>query len=219
MATRFLSRVLTLLDTVYGFVGGQVTADRIDLRAPIQLVHDVRRESEIGAVANGQKLAVPNPAGLLILEGYTTVEFTNTHAVAAGDVYTDTTTQATWDALIGNPAYWAWIVELAARAHNSLTVVEAGFTLTRPPQMASANFVSGIIGRWTGMGGVPIVSGGTTSPLIASSGLPYVVNLPIWVPPGSELVFWSDASGAAQAIRAQAVLWIGPAGVLPPGLA
>lgn len=49
MATAFTGRVLGILDRIFHFGGGSSLPSKVELDLPIQVVHDVSRQSELGA--------------------------------------------------------------------------------------------------------------------------------------------------------------------------
>jgi len=197
---------LNVLGDLYRLVGAARGADHLELALPVQLVHDVSREAEFGALSlsNGGRgywfinMPIISAAGgteddSVIIDAEFIAEFQSVDAPGV--------------------EHWAMDVFLTDLSANQLTACGLGLAF-------NANFPSA---PSNGLGLVPLASYANTvreffAGQFAAQPRTLLAEFPIHLPPGA--VFNSRLVAAA-ALTAQAVLviWSGPQGTRPPGVA
>lgn len=219
--TRYLSVVLKNLEKVYRFTSSQLTApEEIELGVPIQLVHDVSRDSKFGSGA-GQN------------EGYWILHAANTHTVPGTLTFAITPTDPT-NRLNGFPAYdpdkfqlwvmrgWMDVTSLTQSDSGVIFLNHAsssiGPTGAATAQVARDNII------WV-RGTVETATLGF--PTGASSAVPQSQSLFNPIPllqrndgAAATIGFSSTADGAGNvAYDFNVLFWLGRRGATPPGLA
>jgi hypothetical protein len=211
----FRGRVLEILDRIYHFTGTVASTSRLDLNAPIQLVHDVSREAELGS-AYGRH------------EGFAIVGAQVTH-VGASTAYTAVDPYATVIAWGGfDPGaqptredIGLWLMDVSVAVLNG-ALTSLATSLDYPemlPQTGTDNvfplnyetFDTIPFCNYAGVGDrivmLPSLAGtvGTNYP-----------NFPRYLPYGTRIAFRTVTSGA-EVIETRSLVWMGQKGTSPPG--
>lgn len=208
---KFNSRALTVLDRVYNFVGGKTLGRDFDTETPIQPVHDVSREAEIGAGLYW------NWSWLIAVAG--TTRFAST-------IYD----QFTWYSNLSDAEVETWIVDVIVNINQN-----------------PANFTSGVLALYyPPFGEFPGSQGSNLEPakMVYRNGTPTVhtitnraatgvnyfipneldvterLELPYLIHRGSGLAGTFILGGAGgDSCTVNVVMWTGPRGSRPPGVA
>lgn len=202
-----LSRVLRAVQNIYRLPGPVTAPSEVDVTAPIALVHDVSRESEIGS-------------GIGPLGGYYTMQESQTHAVggrlAAGFSPYD---EATFLTELPRDQIDVWLIAAGALATAStgsdeLLLQQIG--LITGPALNFAPFWP--IGYWNELTTVEPVA--TQFAFENSGGPPWQQPMPYYVIPerrtnSNELRVVSNTT-AAKTIQTTMLFWAGPEGTRPP---
>jgi len=219
--TRYLSQVLQNLQKVYQFTTSQQTApEEIELGVPIQLVHDVSRDSKYGS-GPGQN------------EGYWLMHAANTHVIVGTLTLLISPTGPT-NRLNGFPAYdpdkfQLWVIRGWIDASDFLDFEEAGIFLihsvtsigpTGAAAAASANdavmVVRGL--AFNAIGGFPGRSN-SNAPQSPQSNFDPIPLLQRNDGAGAVIGFTSTSDiGGTVAIDFNVLLWLGRRGATPPGM-
>ena len=196
-----LKKALTALDRIYKFRSGQAAPQRMDLDSAITVVHDVSREAEIGV-------------GELFLAGVD-----NSHAAANTqegqfDPYT------TVDGLFGeNSGMVCWLLSCWTTMNGGL-FTEASITVNYVPWKNNIPRRDRMIAFYSGIESIADQGvAPATYPYAgvsgANGGVTVLTEVPVIVPPGSNVSLLSKSAGAI-VVRGEALFWAGPEGVLPP---
>jgi hypothetical protein len=208
---RIFARALKLLDRLYEFPGDAQSAPlEFSTESPVQPVHDVSREVELGAIVTN-----PGAAGIFSLDQ------DNVHA-GGDNIQSFIDPYGTLDATWGKVgARWIWMLRYGATC-----------TLASGGAGSSARLSLGVLA----LGNALVLRdylialwGSSTAQLIKASGsLPAAMTLvgtqsgmplPIPLPPNCQLGWYTDATAAAPGtMRISMLCWIGPYGVYPPGM-
>lgn len=197
---RFLSQPLKVLDRIYNFVGGETQRSAFDIGAQVQPVHDVSREAERGAGTFFQ------------------ISQTQTHVGAD--------TQQNQTGLADNlPSGFdldedeAWLIDAFATSDTAnIANCVLGFTRGTVVDLALAGRYFQTH-KWDT---APYTLSAGYVPLVYSVGVAQMVRLPMWLGPqgtGGVLMNVRSTSTGALSVDVTAVMWIGPRGSTPPGLA
>ena len=202
---RFLKKPLKALDFIYDFVGGWVGLGEFADSA-IQPVHDVAREAELGSALGG-----------LSRMGYTLLRAAHVH-VATGTIRTTADPYNAFDNLEiprGNGS--VWISDVFAISNAAADFKNAACLVTWPTfDGFSQGDVQPLAFFDTPFGDVLAA----TLLLGAADGERLLCRMPVFVPDGSIIAFGSESDGAGTVTITQTVLvWAGPAGARPPGVA
>ena len=211
---RIRRAVLGLLNTLYGFPGGEPTAPReIDVRLPVTPVHDVSREAELAT-------------GMGFFNGYYTVYCAQAH-VAAGLVEDtiDFPPTAPNVALAGfnfNPdTQWIWLVDAWGTIDVGTNFDEAWVAINHDPDEVgvtdggAATGVQQIVMRFDASipGSVP-----RYLERDARGAAPLPARIPSLDGTG-EIIVGSRSTGVAAFTALWNILvWVGDRGCWPPGL-
>lgn len=200
----FWSQALQLIGDLYRPNGGARFPDQIDLSSPINVVHDVSREIELGTIRTDPKTA-----------GYFSVTKTHVHAgadVAVSDIDPYDSLLPTW----GIPGErWIWLAWY-------------GYTATAA-QIADAELVVGVptLGEATKAGDILVGRGDDSITINPFSNTETIACQTIPKNAGAQLPFpvfeggglgYRSSSLAACSITLSALLWVGPVGVYPPSV-
>jgi len=204
---RILARVLKALDNIYRFDSDVVAPDEVDLSGPIQLVHDVSRETELASAPG-------------LGNGYFNISIGTIHGVAASTIFASqdiTAAAAFWATLGASPdTHDIWILEITARAQSTLAVTEA--LVAAFNAIVGGAFTDHQRLIWTSSGvSTGVMSSGGSNALIPN---PLNVRFPVKLVPGAtgSIAVQTTASGAVQSITHQLMMWVGLKGTQPPGL-
>jgi len=206
--SRFLKRPLKVLDFIYDFVGGFAGLGEFADESAIQPVHDVSRESELGAALGGVSRM-----------GYTLVTATDVH-VATGFIRTTADPYNAFDNLaIPRNKGSIWVCGAFGTCDDSTDFTSYAVSVTWPT----------FVGHSAGQEQL-IAFGNDAIQDVVGAGLFSVGDLarsnihaspfPLFVPQGGILNFASESDTAGTVtIRYGVVLWAGPSGARPPGFA
>ncbi len=205
---KFRSRVLTVLDRLYEIVGGNVGVDQLDLVSPIQLVHDVSRESERGEGLNpdgssigwGAIDATPAPGAATEVDALTfDTDFLSLPYKALGDSYLE---------------YDPYLYMVGAfAANNNVTSLNAWVHLFT----SSSNDYTPI-GRFTSFRPNIVPGGGYAAPALNAAVFRGAL-FPMYIPWGSIFKTEWITSGAVPAMATFFHFYFQPKGSTPPGRA
>lgn len=202
MATKFLARPLQVLDRLYRFVEGQAP-QLVELVQPVQLVHDVSRQVELGGPSMGLFLAGQD----------------NAH-VGAGTV------EASWnpydqvDYLYPNNTgvdIWVWLLS-AWCSTSTANFTEATLAIGYAPYGESIPRRDRGMMRWAALQQMYDQNvAPATLPWMATLAAtqPGITDGPWLVTPGSTMRQATVATGA-NTIRIEGLFWAGAVGSLPP---
>lgn len=199
MTTPFTKRVLTILDGIYDFVGGQTGPPAIDLASPITVVHDVSREAER---ASGEGSA----------SGYISLRVILTHAAAdtqRGEILIPADFSATnFDVVLHD----LWLIATFVRNSDTDDFASGAAGIlwpAIPPDMpfGRVEFVQ----SW-GTVEYAIVVGGAIQiePLIALGYQPRLIS-------GADSLSFLAISNGASSSTMTGLFWFGSIGSTPPG--
>lgn len=218
--SRTKERLLFLLDRLYRFPSGSKAApDDVNVEGSVQLVHDVSRMAEMGAI-------VTDPGAA----GFFSVDQDNVHA-AGGETVDNTvdpygTLAATW----GIPDQrWIWLYRVAGSASSNGTFGATALATLTASVAKLGQAISRrdyLIAAWGAANKAEIGSTlSATFPvsLTSLSTGPFSpapqMQLPFPLFPGTVLTWHTFATAANPGtIRFEALCWIGPYGVYPPGV-
>lgn len=219
--TRYLSTVLKNLEKVYRFTSSQLTApEEIELEVPIQLVHDVSRDSKYGSGV-GQN------------EGYWLLHAANTHTITGTLTFSIDPTNPS-QRLNGFPAYdpdkfQLWIIRAWIDVTETVDNKEAGIFLTHSAtsigpagaaavQVARDNIVSALNTLVTSSGGLPMRSDANNG--VLQSQFHPIPLLQTGDIAAATIGFTSTADGGGTVgYDFNVMIWLGRRGATPPGLA
>lgn len=204
MATKFLARPLQVLDRLYRFLEGQ-SPQLVELDLPVQVVHDVSRQAELGAPVMGFFIAgqdcVHVGAGVVeeIFNPYDEVSY----------LFPNVTD------------LWVWLVSSFGSSTTSAIDAGSGVTMT----IGYVPYGEAIVRRdvlvdvWTTAYGIhdQNVAPATHAYGLVRNSNVLTTKLPLPIFPGSTVRCRSVATGALTT-RIQGLFWAGPMGVLPPGM-
>jgi hypothetical protein len=214
MATPFRNKCLEVLDRVYDFVGGLRTVSQADLNLPIQLVHDVSREAELGS-----------PYGRN--QGYGSYNWGNNHAGAGTlnsvyEPYVSILNSLALDPVYVPPAgdVDLWLIGYGAYiTANTLGSLVCNLMFSAfPPETGFVNipflWAQDVVTTtdWPGTG----TSLGIAELNDGSKNMVRNLRLPMLLPYGCRLGIRSNTTGAAN-VFLSTVIWIGRKGTTPPG--
>lgn len=195
---KFRARVLEALDNIYDVIGGLAGISRLDLSAPVQIVHDVSREAGYGSGRSPE-------------DGWQAVTVTNTHPGAD----TQQTQLDPYDELGLNTARdRVWVMGARCLASSNPANISYARVACRYPTTVGLFPTLVILSMMRGdsfdaasqllpeIGGVPVVEPN---------------QFPFYIPPVGRVECLSISS-AAGAVQADWLLWVGARGALPPGL-
>lgn len=215
----FRARILGVLDGIYRFTAAKTYTDKLDLNAPIQLVHDVSREAELGS-------------GKGLWGGYATLVYWGVNHPGAGqlryviDPYVTLLQSAT--PLDPVQTFLAdqldmWLISF--QVHTD-TVNEPATRFTFTYVFDDVNPTTGEaypVAFFEGSGGTTIVTDfpGTGSEYLlrpeTNSDHLQCVKLPFLFPHTGRVAISSQA-GAACNVFVHALVWVGSRGTAPPGM-
>lgn len=192
---------------IYQFAGGTRGLDQVDTIPPIQPVVNLQRLAEIGS-------------GFGQFWGYDSISLVADHAAltTAYDAVDPFGTGIMGSLQTREQDCWAWIIEASARAVGGGTISAATLALAQTGiSGAITNHLVPILRVNGDMG--PSSSGGDQL-LNWDDGAAMIGTFPKLVTPG-QLQWRSviNVAGAGRSTVAQLLMWYGPRGVLPPGLA
>lgn len=208
-------RVLTLLESLYRFTGGQKGApDSVELDLGVQPVHDLSRMAEIGAAKIVRASA-----------GYWMASVTHTHV--AGIATIDSTLNLVSPFHTASEGYsfierdsWAWYIAdwcTVTSVANSFIVQTQLNNITNDffvgPSVGPPNSVIGVINRYTSFDNNALHEVGLSNTR-RTTPLP----LPILSPQDGILVSSRNQAGGITTINVNIMLWIGQRNTFPPGL-
>lgn len=207
---KFTRSILRILNRLYRFgSGGPQGTDTLDLTSPIQLVHDVSREAELGS-------------GKDLEGGYFFIPYSVTHA-GAGSVNEEITPATA----LGNVAETAgedldvWILEVLT--HDNLNVislltVDLIFPSTFPGLTPGAGYTP-VLPIYIQSGTTEVCAPGAGGYLYAGVGTAAVRSaLPVRYPSvGATIGIRSTVTGAT-AFDLFLLCWVAPKGTTPPGV-
>lgn len=211
--SNFKSRGLSVLNGIYRFLPFARTApEDYDLTSPIVSVHDVSREAELGAYAFDEKVG-----------GFFQVGQDNAHP-AASTVNSNPTVYTVTDQAFGSGSLnrvWCWLMWAGLEMNASGFLTSAKLSV-QVPQVGSAlaprNFLieywDADIAQPTGGFGTPYTYFGVR----AAAANQQRTRLPFLIPAGGQFGFQSITSGGDFTIRLDTICWVGPIGVMPPGM-
>lgn len=201
---------LAVINRLYRFGDSQQNPERVDLSAPIQIVHDASRHAEVGsglsaAGAGGVWLIGSNHAhpGADTQYSVDNPRTVIAAGIAAGVIPQNSTEFAVW--LLDVTAFGTSGV-ITSASSQVLFPILPGQTSTTPLPV----FQSGTVFK---------VNGGASSDLDAVMNLGGAgLNAPMLIPDGATFAKRSVSAGAGN-IRIVHRCWVGAAGALPPGCA
>lgn len=211
--SEFRNRVLTALDNVYGFLTEKRSVSSLQLEQPIQLVHDVSREAELGG-------GVGEQGGFFIIQE----NFAFAGAAVDRNAYD---VHALIEAEFGVRDRSAYLLDFSGEiggntaqftflsaAHYPPVASYPGNDYSSPQLVAYHESVV-LVCDTTGAG-----SDTVTFPDPANIVAGYS-RFPVYLAPGAILTVYVSAGGAGGAtnVRTTFLLWVGPKGVYPPGWA
>jgi len=211
----FRNRVLSILDRIYSFTAAKTYTDKLDLNSPMQLVHDVSREAELGS-SWGR------------FGGYAIANGATTHAGAGTEYWVLDAYYPFWNGGVLDPIVnpgenemdvWVLGIQLqTTAAPNEVTV--GWMTQSIPPAAAGglntfvwfrATSTTTYATNWGGTGNVLILCNEGTDQEPAHNPFPFRM------PHGSR--FWMRTNtGAAATITLSILAWVGRPGTAPPGM-
>lgn len=210
------NRPLGVLDRIYNFVGAQ-TPTEADVDVPVQFVHDLSREAEIGS-AFGR------------FRGYAVFIATNTHA-GAGVI------RSAWDPYARivagsiDPNYspteldmdvWLLGFQTTVQTPANLTTLSIGWSPLGaiPPSTTDAVFpllysteFNRPFSQGNALGDLYLAAQEGTDP---SANVPGFLPRPLYMPHGSTFTLRSNAGGATN-VQASFLVWVGRVGTAPYG--
>lgn len=232
MGTPFRGSVLGVLERIYQFVGGKGPKSELELDLPLQLVHDVSRQSELGAAYGPQA-------------GYYLDENQHAHAAAVqqsdfydpylrlqnGSILFPFNTQTsqnfdiwlialqTWTPYADRATVVDWSVALAFDASTISTGVmpvstyPVAFTIAyNESDAAGANDYETASFDGTRNYAAPLRPDPEGPPM------PTFLHRPIFIPHGARLTFVSHMTATNEVINFIMMFWAGPRGITPPGV-
>jgi len=201
VATRFLAKPLSVLDRLYRFVEGQ-SPTQVELSLPVQMVHDVSRQAELGAAAMG-----------FFISGQD-----NVHAGVG-------TIEASWDPyqevayLFPNVTdLWVWLIApWATIGANPSRLTSAVLSVGYVPYGEMIVRRDRLLWVVTGSGSWPIYDQNVSPATLPNGCLGGSVPMffPVVITPGSTMRLVSVATDAVT-VRMEGLFWAGPVGVMPP---
>jgi len=210
VATSILSQGLRHLWRIWRWRSSQTGPSEIELDLPIQTVADVQRVQELGS-ANGP------------FAGYWRVSVTQTHAIA-GEINETLVlggAAGTGEYTLRPGDDWAWYIEGFGSIDVTAALGSADIYLPAPSDRfygpTDANPADGprLLIRFTGQ---TTIAAGPEFSLTPQLNYNSVIPRLIPFPAGVGLGFRSEAS-VASTIALEAIIWVGPIGVMPPGMA
>lgn len=200
MPTPFVKKVLQVLDNIYEFVGTETALGEFELGGPIQPVHDLSRESELGSGLSGQL-------------GYY-MQGSNSAHTAAQTIFTTVDPYDQADAhSIPRQKVGVWMIEAVAFTDLASTIdrIELGMRYEVIPDAFAGTPIA--IRQWSGNTGV--TQSGGRFPAVVGAELAF--SLPLFVPDGStiEIATTSLITGELSCFQ---LYWAGAHGATPPGM-
>ena len=203
----FLNRPLSVLSRLYQFRGGPSIRSDFDVVGPIQPVHDLSREAELGTRGRGAN-------------GYLELGQTIVH-VGVGTLFASSDPYALFDSIgefsdfnsTGVRKDRLWLLGFFASTSDTGDFEEASSGMLYQDPLRTL-----LLTRWTSAGSIIEAAG--LFPLISSVFfITPVPQFPIFFPPGA---LWASRSSADNAgtttTRIHSRWWAGPQGVTPPGM-
>ena len=202
----FLNRPLSVVSRLFQFRGAATIRSSFDVGTPIQPVHDVSREAELGTRGQAQN-------------GYLELGQTITH-VGVGTLFFTSDVYALFDSIFE-------FSDFASQSNRKDRLWLLGLFATTEDVADFASAASGILyqdptreyllARWdTAVNGFTAVG---NAPLIGTDLINPKPSFPIFFPPGS---LWDSTSVAdnvgTTVTRIFSRWWAGPQGVTPPGM-
>lgn len=214
---RFRNRILPMVDRLYGIIGDKTTFGQIQVEQPIQPVHNVAREAEVGS---------GHPVDW---NGY---HVGQTITAAAGSGTYNAVTEIFVEQLLGqlNPAdYCAWVMDVQCGVANGEGAdVDRINVIAGTGQESDIPFLNNTIYDWV----QPLFYYNDTDGHYYPSeswdgGLDRDVFLPVWkmnrpillpYPGAITTRFRTTAALAAPGFFSTALIWLGRKGTSPPGM-
>lgn len=208
----FNSRALAVLDRIYRFVGAPRFSRALDVAIPIQVVHDVSREAEVGS-------------GRGLYEGYMVLEAAHGIGGGGGIGRTSIDPYALVQPIIGEAvdSFRIWILHGFAEPETAtaFTLWDAALELVDDFQGGATSelpvlvplFVHVTVANFPNNAGTGNRALSFADPSAASMTTP----LPIMLPRNS--LIRSQAQSTGDDVLGRFYVWVGPAGSLPPGAA
>jgi len=214
----FRNRCLGVLDNVYGFLSARKSADSVQLQQPIQLVHDVSREAEVGSAFG-------------LHRGLAIVELTVTHGgatteLARLDIHNEILNSSSGPDPIDLQIqafrdFDVWLIDYTAA--NSAAVVTTAYVALNYPAINPEAAVTYTVYPLALLdsdahGWSNYTATGLQRVLVMANQLVYPrIPRPIYIPPGTYFTSRSTTTGAAS-IEYRLLVWVGRQGTMPPGV-
>lgn len=214
MATETRQKALQIIDRIYNPIGGMPATAQLELSLPIQLVHDVSRESERNAFDQGPGCP-----------GYFQVGQDNVHAGASTIATPSITVYGVTDAAFGAASQtrlWCWLMYAGLTASASV-LSDSSLCINIAPLGGALALRDFHVAKWVTLGSMANVGAHSLAGLeqvgaAASAGGPFNTGrLPMLIPAGSTLGFYTVSTGAGT-LRLNTLIWCGPIGSTPPGM-
>ena len=196
--SEFLANPLRVLDRIYRFIEG-TTPKAVENKLPIQLVHDVSRQAELGQTGMGFFIAGQDN----VHGGASTIEAAFDPYIEVGYLYPNVTELWVW--LLN-----AWVTNLGNTTSASLAIgyVPVGEYIVRRDRLVQYWNVAGIAIFDQNIS--PAVHTSSCAPIAGN-----ISNFPVLVTPGATCRITTISSGATT-IRVEGMFWAGPTGTYPP---
>jgi len=216
----FRARVLGILDRIYRFTAAKTYTDQLDLSSPIQLVHDVHREAELGTgigiydgFVNLGSWGVNHPGGntqRYVIDPYV--------SILAGASPVDPVKQYVADDID------AWLMSfqvISDTSNQPATAFRFGWivddmspyaTESMPVYFFEGNGTTANATNYAGTGTIALLQ---KEP--CDTAVPYITPLPFLFPHTGRVSI-ASVSTAACNVFVHALLWVGARGTSPPGV-
>jgi len=199
--SRFTARPLGALENIYRFVGGQTGPNVFTLAAPLQPVHDVSREAEMGTAQTGAL-------------GYFYLGTVDAH-VGVGNIFTTSDPYAGPFRDLDPVDVDVWIIDALCTCDDSADFDIALLGLIYPILPgAFATAETQLLFEFTTPARAIVSAGDSTIPAVI-----HRIAMPTYVPHGATLAQRTSADVAGtNNISLFTIFWAGARGILPPGM-
>lgn len=210
----FSGKPLGILDRIYRFVGSLRGVNTMELGTPIQLVHDVSRQAELGVQVTPD-------------DGYFALQWQAVHAAAntqTTNVDAYSSAALTVGGIQTNLDFIFWILGFGAHrttVNAHVSTVALNYPSNWPGTAYPATATSRLVGFHNGAGQLIYTAGGavlTGWTNLANVTPPQEIPYPVRVPRGSSIGFHSVSAGI-NTVTHTLYCWAGPRGAGPPGMA